>query len=238
MVSISDHVVSDDEKERRTSLLVHLLIIANACMPTIQNSITIFAGTPTYAIYYFCFTQQSQHVNGAKHRFEVTVTVITWLLVMLAVAGSIWTLFLFGSTSAVVITLAKFWGVASAITNTVQWIPQINATWTAQHEGILSMWSLVISVLSDILVAMYWAFGPGEPFWVYMSNATDATLQFALIGMISYFRFRRRRNSLRDDHHGLRFASLSTPLLLTSANINKSRNDNENAVVEQVETQL
>lgn len=239
VVTLSNQVVNNDEKHG-TRLLVHLLFIANTCMPTIQNSITILAGTPTYAIYYFYFTPQpqQQHINGSKHRFEVTVTVITWLLVILAVAGSIWVLFLFGSTSAVVIALAKFWGVASAATNTVQWIPQIDATWTAQHEGILSVWSLVISVLSDILVATYWAFGPGETFCVYLSNATDAILQIVLIGMICYFRFRRRRNTVSVGHHDLRIDSLSRPLLITSTSANEHRNDNENTSVEHVDMHL
>ena len=241
-VTIFDHVYEDEKQG--TSLLVHLLFITNACMPTIQNSITIIAGTPTYAIYYFYFTPPPPHIqnfvpwhpplNGAKHRFEVTVTVITWLLVALAVSGSIWALFIFGSTSTVVSLLAKFWGVASAVTNTVQWIPQIDATWTAQHEGILSMWSLIISVLSDVLVTTYWAFGPGETFWVYMSNATDATLQIVLIAMIIYFRFRRRRSEMNDVHHGLTVDSLSSSLLLTLANTSENRYDNEIPVEDQV----
>jgi hypothetical protein len=206
-------------------------------MPTIQNVITIVVGTPTYAIYYFYFSQKQTSIlqnenaelhrhqtiqDGTKHRFEVSVTVITWLLVLLAMTGSIWVLIIFGPTSSVVFALAKFWGVASAVTNTVQWIPQIDATWMAQHEGILSLWSLVVSVLSDILVTAYWALGPGESFWVYMSNATDASLQVVLIVMIFYFRLRRRRsvatNDQRDDQMDDR---LSTPLLLSTANSNE-----------------
>jgi PQ loop repeat len=238
-----------DSANRSTSFLVHILFIANACMPTIQNSITIVAGTPTYAFYYFYYTQQLQQNenserrdqpstsgHGKKHRFEVTVTVITWLVVALAVSGSVWVLIINGPTSNVVTALAKFWGAASAVTNTVQWIPQIDATWMAQHEGILSIWSLIISVLSDILVATYWAFGPGESFWVYLSNATDATLQVALIGMICYFRIRRRRIAVNDHRYDQSVDSLSRPLLLTSTNANETiRRENETTVFEHSE---
>jgi hypothetical protein len=226
-----------DRANHTTSLLIRTLFIANACMPTIQNAITIVVGTPTYAMYYFYFSQQRQQPNenvellyqrtrdGKKHRFEVIATVITWLVVFLALSGSIWVLVMFGPSSNVVLVLAKFWGVASAVTNTVQWIPQINATWMAQHEGILSIWSLIISVLADTLVATYWAFGPGESFWVYLSNATDAVLQIVLIGMICYFRLRRRQIAVNDHRNELSVARLSTPLMLTSTDPNESTHE-------------
>jgi hypothetical protein len=148
--------------------MIHTLHVANVCMPTIQNLITIVAGTPTYAIYYFYFTRregidlrldtssnqapQQLNMNDTKYRFEVIITTICWLSIIIAISGSAGVLFVFGSTSQIVITLAKIWGLASAITNTIQWIPQLDATWTAQHEGILSVSSLIISVLADIFV--------------------------------------------------------------------------------------
>ena len=243
--SVTTHFDDHNDDKRQQLWLIQLLFILNACMPTIQNAITIVAGTPTYAIYYFYYSQQPQQQNelsvpqqpidGTKHRFEVTIAVITWLMVTLTVSGSVWVLYIFGSTSTAVIALAKFWGVASAVTNTVQWLPQLDATWTAQHEGILSMWSLIISVISDALVAAYWAFGPGETVWVYMSNATDAILQIILIAMICYFRFRRRGVTANNDHHDQRIETLSRPLLLTMRNTNETGHDNETPVLEQVE---
>lgn len=237
-----------DNANHTTSLLVRILFITNACMPTIQNLITIVAGTPTYALYYFYFSHQQQPTenselrlqpigDGRKHRFEVSITVITLLMVILAVSGSIWALIMFGPSSNVVFALAKIWGVASAVTNTVQWIPQIDATWMAQHEGILSMWSLIISVLSDILVATYWAFGPGESVWVYLSNATDATLQLVLIGMICCFRLRRRRIAANDFRNDNSVGSLSRPLLVTSSNANEVRHEHETYAAEHDEVE-
>ena len=232
-----------DSSNHTASLLVRILFIVNACMPTIQNLIAIIVGTPTYAIYYFYFSQQQPNEyselryqpirSGKKHRFEVTVTVITWLVVILALSGSIWILILFGPSSNIVSALAKFCGAAAAVTNTIQWVPQIDATWMAQHEGILSMWSLIISVLSDILVATYWAFGPGESFWVYLSNATDAALQVVLIGMICYFRLRRRQIAVNDHRHELRVDSLSRQLLFTPANVNETQHGTGTFAVEQ-----
>jgi PQ loop repeat len=230
-----------------TSGMIHTLHIANACMPTIQNLVTIVAGTPTYAIYYFKFTRKENSVvtsasngtrqprNGAKYWFEVTITAICWLLIILVVSGSVWVLSILGSTSKFVIELSKFWGFASAITNTVQWIPQIHATWTAQHEGILSVSSLIISVLSDVLVAIFWIVGPGETLWIYMSLATDAILQVVLIGMIYCFRLKRRRSIVsaeNDDGSGNN--NLLTPLMLLPTGENEPTHEEETVVHEDV----
>jgi uncharacterized protein with PQ loop repeat len=211
------------------TLITYVLHIANACMPCAQNLITIVAGTPIYAIYYFYFSSHRDYQNpsngtSTKYRIEVIATAMTWLVATLAFSGSIGALHLFASNTPTVITLAKIWGAASAITNTVQWIPQIKATWTAQHEGILSIWSLISSVFSDILVAAYWVYGPGETFWVYMSNASDASLQIVLIGLICSFRCRRRRQIYFDGNYETPGPDdFSSPLLDT----NETVRDNE-----------
>jgi hypothetical protein len=201
----------------------------NVCMPTFQNLMTVVVGTPTYAIYYFGFARPEninanpvtsygiqQQSDASKQRFEVTVTAITWLSVSLAVSGSVWVLHIFGSLSTPVVSLTKFWGVTAAATNTVQWIPQINSTWNAQHEGVLSVSSLIISVFMDGLVAAFWIFGPRESLWICLSLTTDATLQILLIGMIFFFRVKRRR--LCAEPYGLTESIISNPLLSPTDN--------------------
>jgi uncharacterized protein with PQ loop repeat len=208
-----------------TSFLLRLLQISNASMPTFQNLITVVAGTPTYILYYFCFARREMvtrasssriplYFDSSMHRLEVTVAASTWVSVAVAVAGSVWVLVIFGSGSSFPAGLSKFWGIVAAVSNTIQWIPQVDATWSAQHEGVLSATSLIISVLVDILVAAFWIIGPRESFWIYMSLATDAFLQILLIGMIYFFRIRRRDVGCEHEANSMSDSSLSNPLLV------------------------
>lgn len=83
------------------------------------------------------------------------------------------------------------WGSTAALTNMILYIPQIITTYRAQHEGVLSLASLWISVIGDGLLAIFWVISAGESVWVYMSLAADAGMQLILIVMI--MRFRRER---------------------------------------------
>lgn len=203
--------------------LLRALQISNASMPTFQNLLTVVVGTPTYALYYFWFVHRELvspvahsriqvYVESSLHRLDVIFTASTWLTVIIATAWSVWVLVVFDSSSLLAAGLSKFWGITAAVTNAIQWIPQIGASWSAQHEGVLSAASMIISVLVDVLVAVFWIIGPKEPIWIYMSLATDAFFQIILIGMIFFFRIKRRQ--IGSNHEFLLDNDLSHLLLV------------------------
>jgi uncharacterized protein with PQ loop repeat len=187
-----------------TSEFLRALHVINASMPTCQNALTVVFGTPTYVLYYFWFAHRELvtlehsriqlYVDSSLHRLDLIAVASTWLSVAVATAASIWVLVVFDTSSLFSVRVSKFWGILAAVTNTIQWIPQIGATWSARHEGVLSVASMIISVLVDVFVAAFWIAGPKEPMWIYMSLATDAILQILLIGMILFFRMKRRQN--------------------------------------------
>lgn len=221
------------------SLQLRLLQTVNACMPTFQNLISVCFGIPFYAIYYFRFgsrdnTNTEQAVTnedltprgGSKHRFEVVATAYTWMLAALTIAGSVWVILVFGS-SPFLTDLMEFLGAIAALTNTVQWIPQIDTTWNAQHEGVLSLTSLLFAVVGDLILVAFWIKSNGESVWIYMTLAADAAMQLILIAMVLYFRRKRRRaNVTADDQVD---NGLSTPLLSSTSNEGSHRD------IEQVE---
>jgi hypothetical protein len=203
--------------------------------------LTIVLGTPTYVLYYFWFVRreldtpvtpgssQVHTVNSSLHRLEVIVAASTWLFVAVAIAGSVWVLVIYDYSSSFAAGLSKFWGIVAAATNTIQWIPQIDATWSAQHEGVLSAASLIISVLVDFFVAAFWIAGPKESIWIYLSLATDAVLQVVLIGMIFFFRIKRLRNV--SSHDNVWDSGLSHYLLVPIDDDNSPDDDRLNSEV-------
>lgn len=208
-------------------LPLRILRSLNAAMPTFQNLVCVGLGIPTYAIYYFWFaptisreqdevslTSEESPRDRPKHRVDVVATAMTWMLVALALAVSVWALLTTPESSLttaadsdIVVVLMKFWGGTAAFTNVVQWIPQIDTTWRAQHEGVLSLVALTSAVVGDFLLGAFWIISKGETVWVYGTLAADAAMQTVLLGMILQFRRRRRLYAVEETD------MLETPLL-------------------------
>jgi hypothetical protein len=200
-------------------LPLRILQSLNVAMPTFQNLVCVGLGIPTYAIYYFWFaptisreqdevslTSEESPRDRPKHRVDVVATAMTWIFVALALAVSVWAL-LTTPESSFTILLMKFWGATAAFTNVVQWIPQIDTTWRAKHEGVLSLVALTSAVVGDFLLGAFWIISKGETVWVYGTLAVDAAMQTALLGMILQFRRRRRLYTVEETD------MLETPLL-------------------------
>jgi uncharacterized protein with PQ loop repeat len=218
-----------------------VLEVANLGMPMLQSLLMVCVGTPSYVVYFFRFgsspngvdlgthaTHATGHDRGeasggrevtlipiheSRQRAELISAVLTWASIIATTAASAWALVKFGSQSAVVTFLVKLWGAIATFTNLVQWIPQIDTTWKAKHEGVLSISSLIFSVLGDLLLAFFWIGGNGESIWVYMTLAADASMQIILIGIILLFQRQRRLQSVIDGEHENR---PSTPLLFAT----------------------
>jgi uncharacterized protein with PQ loop repeat len=211
-----------------------VLEVANLGMPMLQSLLMVCVGTPSYIVYFFRFgsspngvdlgthsTNASDRASGgrevivipiheSRQRAELTYTLLTWAAIVVTSVASAWAMVKFGSQSAVVTFLVKFWGAIATFTNLVQWIPQIDTTWKAKHEGVLSISSLIFSVLGDLLLAFFWIGGNGESIWVYMTLAADASMQVILIGIILLFQRQRRSQATIDNQQESR---PSTPLL-------------------------
>jgi uncharacterized protein with PQ loop repeat len=203
--SIQDAALNQD-----VSLALRILQTMRVCMPTFQNLLSVCFGIPTYAIYYFWFSaiprvnadsEEHETTNyeliprdGSKHRFEVVAAAMTWMMVALEIAVSVWALLILEPNSYFTKDLVKFYGVTAALCNTVQWIPQIDKTWSAQHEGVLSLAVLIFSVVGDVILLAFWIRGTDESGWVDITLVSDAGMQMILIAMILHFRRKRRQH--------------------------------------------
>jgi uncharacterized protein with PQ loop repeat len=242
---LQDGVGSDSSTSRSQALeqvLFRIFATMNACMPTMQNFMSILVGVPSLIFYYFLFSKAQPYLptrhrrpssqqpllsqmtestlsltddedeqdtavsaspevsivsrryyysDGTEFRIGVILTILAWLVcvvcfilsgVVLAVDSTAWET-----------TLLQVWGSTAAITNIFLYVPQIVTTWRNQHEGVLSMASLWISVAGDVALCIFWIVASNETVWVYASNIADAGMQLILIGMILDFRKKRAR---------------------------------------------
>lgn len=127
--------------------------------------------------------------DGTEHRWAMIFTVLTWLicLVCTIVTAVVLTNNLYQWESSL---LAVFGSIA-AVTNMLLYFPQIVTTHRNQHEGVLSLSSLLMSVGGDMSMLFFWIVGPGESIWVLGSLVADAGMQLILIWMIINFRKKR-----------------------------------------------
>jgi uncharacterized protein with PQ loop repeat len=130
-----------------------------------------------------------KYSDGTEHELAHKITIITWLVVLLAcsiTAAILWT-----DHAFMEYLFVELWGSTAAITNLILYFPQIITTFRNQDEGVLSLASLAISVVGDIAQGVYWIKSTHESAWVYSSLAVDAGMQLVLIAMIIDFRIRR-----------------------------------------------
>ncbi|CAB9508875.1 expressed unknown protein [Seminavis robusta] len=226
--------------------LLRLFATLNACMPTLQNFVSILVGVPSLIFYYFLFstpqpyrpsseeedqtatqqpllgleaspstsftmddnnnnndeeavasqdaiiTRKYYYSDGTEFHMAKIATVVTWIICAVAAVISFGVLANEDSDKEEN-TLLQVWGSTAAITNMILYIPQIVTTWRHQHEGVLSMASLVISVVGDLALVAFWIVASGETVWVYAAGVADAGMQLILIGMIIDFRKKRAR---------------------------------------------
>lgn len=223
-------------------VLFRVFATLNACMPTMQNFMSILVGVPSLIFYYFLFSKPQPHrptlhrrpasqqpllsqmtastssltdeedeqhaaastspdvslvsrryfySDGTEFRLGVICTVLVWLLCLVCfiVSGVV----LAVDSTAWETTLLQVWGSTAAITNMLLYFPQIVTTWRNQHEGVLSMAALWISVAGDVGLCIFWIVASSETVWVYASCVADAGMQLILIGMILDFRKKRAR---------------------------------------------
>lgn len=127
--------------------------------------------------------------DGTEHGWAKIFTVLTWLICLACtlVTGVVLTNNLYQWESSL---LAVFGSIA-AVTNMLLYFPQIVTTHRNQHEGVLSLSSLLMSVGGDMAMLFFWIVGPGESIWVLGSLVADAGMQLILIWMIINFRKKR-----------------------------------------------
>lgn len=196
--------IIDAYHQEDVDLKLRLLRALNEATPSLQNFLSVFTGTPTYAIYYFYFTStavvgaraQEHHHEQQQHRWEVIATGVTWVLCGTSTAISIWALSMIPDhqDSTINNDLVKFWGTTAALTNAVQWIPQIECTWSAGHEGVLSLAALVLAVVGDGLLVLFWVESTDESPWICATLGSDAVMQFILIALLVHYRRKRSRD--------------------------------------------
>ena len=262
-------------------LLIHLLRIGNACMPSIQNLLSLLIGVPCLLVYYFWFSQpqakeatttalpareedvesnamemqstehepllkmstksfrrystdsvdtadlsfssnesyeeplilsqpaavisaRMYYSDGTESEWAKKFTLMTWLVVGLAFCLS--GMVLFGSQSnykeATTAMVIKVLGSTAASTNVILFIPQIVTTYRNQHEGVLSLLSLIISVVGDVALGGFWTFSDGESMWVVIACVADASMQLIFIEMILNFRYQRQWQQQQEESQG------------------------------------
>jgi len=201
--------INDAYHAENEDLKLRLLHALNEATPSLQNFLSILTGIPTYAIYYFCFTSNNtnrtnntvrsrpdEHHHEQQHRWEVIATGVTWVLCGTATAITIWALLMIPDhqDSTFINELVKFWGATAAVTNAVQWIPQIECTWSAGHEGVLSLAALVLAVVGDGLLGLFWVESTDESPWICATLGSDAVMQFILIVLLVHYRRKRSRD--------------------------------------------
>jgi len=208
-----------------------ILRTINESVPAFQNLLAILTGIPTYAFYYFCFgkpettssSSSSTAVigSGAQHRLEVNATAFTWVLVGTLAAVSFWSLFgIHNDDPSFTRDLMEWLSFTAALANVCQWIPQVECTWSAGHEGVLSVAALAFAVVGDGLLAAFWVQSTKESAWICATLATDAIMQLILIVIIWHYRRKRRLVAVVEQQPDVAAAvtslengDLSTPLL-------------------------
>ena len=160
--------------------------------------------------------------SGAQHRLEVNATAFTWVLVGTLAAVSFWSLFGLhheGGGDPFTRDLMEWLSFTAALANVCQWIPQVECTWSAGHEGVLSVAALAFAVVGDGLLAAFWVKSTNESAWICATLATDAIMQLILIVIIWHYRRKRRLVAVIEQQPDVAAATslengdLSTPLL-------------------------
>jgi uncharacterized protein with PQ loop repeat len=127
--------------------------------------------------------------DGTEHRMAKFFTGLTLFICFCCTGLAAWVL---SNQNALLESwLLQVFGSTAAVTNMILYIPQIMVTHRNQHEGVLSLASLLISAIGDCFQAIFWIFGAQESIWVYGTLASDASMQFILIAMIINFRKQR-----------------------------------------------
>jgi uncharacterized protein with PQ loop repeat/cbb3-type cytochrome oxidase subunit 3 len=144
-----------------------------------------------------------------QRKRELRWTLATWTVVFLALVWSTAVLLVdiallskpekqqddgAAAVTAIATASMEFFGIAAAVTNAIQWMPQIHTTYRNRHEGVLSVSALLLAVAGDGLQGLYWRQSSHrEPVYVTLTLACDASLQLCLIGLVWHFRRQRRR---------------------------------------------
>jgi len=134
-------------------------------------------------------SERYYYSDGTEARLGKFFTVLVWILVVIAIVIS--GVVLADGSPQMQTNLMQIWGSTAAVTNVILYIPQIITTHRNQHEGVLSLVSLAVSVGGDLAQIAFWIFSAGESVWVYGACAVDAGMQLILGAMIISLRKKR-----------------------------------------------
>lgn len=157
-------------------------------MQAIAQSITnVLFGYPSWYFWYFSYEGRADSLGKLMALGLIVLVVLASLLTFFAATGEM-------DLERVGVT----WGVIATVSNIVMWWPQIFTTVELRDKGILSLWTLAMSILRDWIIAtsLLWA---EESFWVVLPYFPDSALQLVLIILARYYDRRRRNEALLED---------------------------------------
>jgi uncharacterized protein with PQ loop repeat len=99
---------------------------------------------------------------------------------------------LHGFGSAYIVTMGRFFGVVACFLCIAQYVPQMITTCKLRDNGSLSVVLLCIQAPGGLVNSMFLCFGQNEDWTTWLSILAAAIQQFVLLGIIGYFKWKRR----------------------------------------------
>ncbi|GAB5369393.1 hypothetical protein AAMO2058_001400600 [Amorphochlora amoebiformis] len=147
--------------------------------PILQQALPAITGYPSWYVWYHLYCPP---VLWKTHVMSLTI--------FLAASGmgaviSLYVLFL--DDHELTHLVGTVWGLVATITNFIMWFPQIETTLRLQSRGALSIYTLVSTVISDILFTLYLVVMARQHWSVWMPQVPDAFQQMLILGFLWHF---------------------------------------------------